>query len=327
MVAQIDIVDVVANLHDNLLNDLLPNHQFPEVNQMLQLLDNLFKTHQLEILIELDILNHKGETDCLARAQHQMFDKVQHFRGFFLGEELEVDEGNSGQLSLKVGWDVSLLEDVKDALLDEGFDVDEGEGRVDAVSVEVVLGTHSVVQRVHDGLDQLEDHLDGAQLTLRAGLLLLLFLFVLLPLYLQLIFELAKRGSLDPDLLFFLPKLLIDKFLEILKYLLHHDQALKHRPGFLLHEANDKQELTLDSIQLATPQFEIDDPVRNDLVEARLLPDLDTEGLVIPQFVAVFFKERQHAYGLNFIEVQQLVEESEVDGRRDQFIVAGQSLT
>jgi hypothetical protein len=71
--------------------------------------------------------------------------------------------------------------------------------------------------------------------------------------------------------------------------------------------------LTENSVEFAASEFKVDDPIRDDPVERSFFPELDAEMFVIPELITEPFEEGKHLNGLNFIKVEQFVEQFEVE--------------
>ena len=300
MVAEVEVVHAVADVHDALLHHPLPDYQLPEVDHALQLLDHLLETHHLQVLVELNVLDDERKAHGLARAQHQVLQHVHDLCRAVLIQRLQVDECDFADLGLQVGRDVALPEQEVQRFLHELLAVAELEVPVRAVLVGALLGVHAIVDRVDYRLHHLQYLSDAGYV----GLICALLLGVLLRRFAR-------------DVLLLLPKLLVDEVLEVLVDLLHHHHPFQPGPCFLGHEAADEFELVGDSLQVPALEFEVDDPVGDDGVEGGLFADLEVEGLVAPQPVAEHLEQRQHLYLLGLLVVQHLVEEGEEDGAVD----------
>lgn len=101
-IAKIEIVDVVADLHDRFLNYLFADDQFPKVYDILKFLDNIFEPHEFQVLIKLDILNHQSKSHSFAGFDHKMLDKVWYLVRLLLCEILQIYEGYLRKLGLIV---------------------------------------------------------------------------------------------------------------------------------------------------------------------------------------------------------------------------------
>ena len=91
VVAEVGVVNAVAHPHDRLLHYPLANYQLPEVNDVLQLLNDLLEPHRLQVLIQLHVLDHQCESHSFACPQHQMLDQVEDLPRLFRSQELDVD--------------------------------------------------------------------------------------------------------------------------------------------------------------------------------------------------------------------------------------------
>lgn len=179
-----------------------------------------------------------------------------------------------------------MLEDVEDGLFDELLGIFELESTICAVLVCLLRGMDSVVDGVHNGFNYLQHFTDAVQSSLRG--LLLLYHFLLL-----LFFTLLT--SIHIDMFLLLPKLLIDKFFQILMYLLNHDYSFEYGSSLLLHEIGDELKLALDCAEITTLEFEGYDPVGDYFVEGCFFSDLVVECLVVPQAIAEHFEQGHRA--------------------------------
>lgn len=78
VVAEVEVVHAVADVHDILLHHLLSNYQLPEVNHALELLNHVLKSHHLQVLVKLYVLNDERETNGFAGAEHQVLEHVDY---------------------------------------------------------------------------------------------------------------------------------------------------------------------------------------------------------------------------------------------------------
>lgn len=145
---------------------------------------------------------------------------------------------------------------------------------------------YPVIDWVHDGLNYLQYFTDAVQSSLR-GLLLpsQFFPFLLF----------ALLTSIDIDMVFLLPKLLINKLLKVLMYFLDHDYSFEYGSSLLVHEMGDELKFALDGAEISALEFEGDDPVRDYFVERCFFSDLVVECLIVPQPVAEHFEQRHCA--------------------------------
>ena len=175
--------------------------------------------------------------------------------------------------------------------------------------------------RVHDRLHQLEYDMNCVELSLGTWSLHLTFLTFLF----ELIFK-SPQSRLNFNFLLLMPKLLRNKFLKILKNLLHHDQSFHDSFGLLLHKIKNKFKLVINSIQFPTSQFKIDNPIGNNSIKTSFLPNFNSKILVIPQLIAKFLIKRQHPNIIHLLKIMQLVKYPMEHRSTHQFIIFDQYL-
>lgn len=78
MVAEVEVVHAVADVHDVLLHHFLADYQLSEVDHALELLNDVLETHHLQVFVELYVLDDKRKADGLAGAEHQMLQHVDY---------------------------------------------------------------------------------------------------------------------------------------------------------------------------------------------------------------------------------------------------------
>lgn len=171
MVAEVEVVHAIADIHDVLLHHFLADYQLSEVDHALELLNDVLETHHLQVLVELYVLDDERKADGFAGAQHQMLQHVDYLTRGVLLEGLEVDECHFADLCLEVGRDVAVLEQVVQRFLYELFGVAELEVSVGAVLVGAFFGVHAVVDRVDYRFYDLEDFSDTGYVCLTCAFL------------------------------------------------------------------------------------------------------------------------------------------------------------
>jgi hypothetical protein len=210
-----------------------------------------------------------------------------------------------------------VLQYIKDGFFDELLSIFELKSTVGAILIGLFRGMHAVIYGVYNSLNNFHNF----QNTVQSSLSRMVFFHYL---FLFRVFNLLSLIHIDLFLL--LPKLLINKFLQILMYLLNHDYSFEYGSSLLRHEVRDEFKLALDSTEIATLEFEGDDPVGDYFVEGGLLPDLVVECLVIPEAVAEHLEERNHPQRLYLLEVHEFVKEGEEDGSVNYLGIADDNL-
>jgi hypothetical protein len=76
MIAEIEVVHGVADLHDVLLHHLLAYDQLSEVDDVLKLLDDGLEAHHFQVLVELYVFDDECEPDGLVGADHEVLEHV-----------------------------------------------------------------------------------------------------------------------------------------------------------------------------------------------------------------------------------------------------------
>lgn len=102
MIAQIQLIHGVSDLHDIFLDHLFAYDQFPEVNDVLKFLNDSLEPHHFQVLIEFDVLNDEGKANCLIGADHEMFEHIDYIIRLVDSQRLQVDEGDFADLGLQV---------------------------------------------------------------------------------------------------------------------------------------------------------------------------------------------------------------------------------
>lgn len=70
MVAEVEVVHAVADVYDVLFHHFLAYYQLSEVYHVLKLLNDVLKSHHLQVFVELHVLDDKCKTDWFACTQH-----------------------------------------------------------------------------------------------------------------------------------------------------------------------------------------------------------------------------------------------------------------
>lgn len=81
MVAEIQIVHAISDIHNIFLHHFFADYQFSEVDYVFELLYDSFEPHHLQVFIELDIFDDEGKPNCFVGADHEMFEHVDDFGG------------------------------------------------------------------------------------------------------------------------------------------------------------------------------------------------------------------------------------------------------
>jgi hypothetical protein len=102
MVAQIQLVHGIADLHYIFLHHLLANYQFSEVDDVLKFLDDSLKPHHFQILIKFNVFNDECKANGLIGADHEMFEHVDNIIRLVDSQRLQVDKGDFADLGLQV---------------------------------------------------------------------------------------------------------------------------------------------------------------------------------------------------------------------------------
>lgn len=110
VVAEVEVVHAVADVHDVLLHHLLADYQLAEVDHPLELLNHVLEAHHLQVLVELYVLDDERKADGFAGAEHQVLQHVDYLARTVLLEGLEVDECHFADLCLEVGRNVAVPE-------------------------------------------------------------------------------------------------------------------------------------------------------------------------------------------------------------------------